>query len=88
MTKQNNRKTDRRVRSIRSRRDFDGASSIATRLAKDAERDTATDLRLQQLLKELDKFDPMDADEEPDFSLNDDFARPGRRWSDDASDSD
>lgn len=86
MTKRHRkRKTDGPARPIRTKRDFERAATIAKRLSGQESRDSAAELRLQSLLRELDKFD----DPEESAAENDpeDFAYSGprRRWSDDAS---
>ena len=85
MTKQGRSKTRRRVRSIKTRRDFEGAAAVVKRLAEKSEPDTSAELRLQLLLKELDKFDQPEDDADADLSVGDDYPGPGRRWSDDTS---
>lgn len=75
------------ARSIRTKRDFEGAAAAAKRLAGQSERDTAAELRLQRLLKELDKFDLPEDELDADLSL-DDYPGPGRRWSDETSERD
>jgi len=82
MTKQGRTKTRHRARSIKTKRDFEGASAVVKRLAEKPEPDTAAELRLQLLLKELDKFDQPEDDADTDLSIGDDYPGPGRRWSD------
>lgn len=73
------------VRPIKTRRDFEGASAAVKRLSGELQRDSAAELRLQSLLRELDKFDDAD-DEAGDVPERDyDSAGPRRRWSDDGS---
>ena len=71
------------ARPIATRRDFEGASAAAKRLSEESERDTAAELRLQSLLKELDRFDGDEDDglDSPDADY--DSTMPRRRWSDD-----
>ena len=88
MTKQSQRKTPRRVRSIKTRRDFDGVAVVVSGLAGKSEPDTAAEVRLQQLLKELDKLDLPQDDIDGDLSADDDYPKPGRRWSDESSERD
>jgi hypothetical protein len=79
------RRTNGVVRPIRTRRDFEGASHVAKRLADQAERDSAAEARLQALLRELDRFDEVEEDpqaEDEDY----DYAGPRRRWSDESND--
>lgn len=84
MKKQGRKKNEHRVRSIKSKRDFEGAAAVVKRLADKSEPDAAAELRLQLLLKELDKFDQPEDDADADLSV-DDYSRPGRRWSDEPS---
>ena len=86
MTKPGPKKSQHGVRSIRTKRDFEGASAAAKRLADQAERDQIAEQRLQLLLKELDKFDTPEDDEDADFSDERDYSGPSRRWSDGSSD--
>ena len=85
MTKQGGNKTHHRVRSIKTKRDFEGAAAVVKRLADKSKTDAAAELRLQLLLKELDKFDPPEDDADANLSVGDDYPRPGRRWSDETS---
>jgi hypothetical protein len=79
------RRTNGVVRPIRTRRDYDGASSVAKRLASQADRDSAAEARLQSLLKELDRFDEAVEDLSADDADEYDYSGPRRRWSDDGS---
>ena len=88
MTKQDGKKATHRVRSIKTKRDFEGASAAAKRLADEAARDQAAEVRLQLLLKELDKFDTPEDEDEADASGDYDYPGPGRRWSDGGSERD
>ena len=80
MTKRS-RKTP--VRPIRTRRDFDGASALVERMSSEKSQDSAAELRLQFLLKELDKFEEPEEEEGEEGSQDYDYAGPRRRWSDD-----
>jgi len=88
MTKQHRKKANGPVRPIRTKRDYDGASAVAKRLAAQAARDSAAELRLRSLLRELDKFEDAEdeavADSPEDYE---DYSGPRRRWSDDGSSS-
>jgi hypothetical protein len=86
MTKQGRIKTQHCVRPIKTKRDFERVTAVVKRLADKSERDTAAELRLQLMLKELDKFDPPEDDADADLSVDDDYPRSGRRWSDETSD--
>ena len=82
MTKQDGKKATHRARSIKTKRDFEGAAVAAKHLAGQSTRDEAAEARLQLLLKELDKFDTPEDDEDADSSSDYDYPGPGRRWSD------
>ena len=86
MTKQGRIKTQHCVRPIKTKRDFERVTAVVKRLADKSEWDTAAELRLQLMLKELDKFDPPEDDADADLSVDDDYPRSGRRWSDETSD--
>ena len=81
MTKR--KKANGRARPIRTKRDFERASTVAKRLSSQADRDSAAELRLQSLLRELDKFDEVEdeagADDPADYAAH---SGPRRRWSD------
>jgi hypothetical protein len=85
MTRRDRKKSDGPTRPIRTKRDYERAASVAKRLSRQKSRDSSAELRLQSLLRELDKFDEpeesaMESDPE-DFE----YAGPRRRWSDDAA---
>jgi len=80
------RKTQHGARSIKTKRDFEGAAAAAKRLSDQAERDLAAEARLQLLLKELDKFDTPEDEDDSESSGSYDYPGPGRRWSDGTSD--
>ena len=84
MTKQSKERLPKFARPIKTKRDFESATDVVKRLAERSERDAAAELRLQRMLKELDKFDQPEDDAEADISV-DDYPRPGRRWSDETS---
>ena len=73
------------ARPVRTRRDYESASAVAKRLSKQSDRDSAAELRLQSLLKELDRYEELEddnTDEPGDLS----YSGPHRRWSDNGSD--
>jgi len=84
MTKRDRKKSDGPARPIRNKHDFERASSVAKRLSGQKSLDTTAELRLQSLLRELDKFDSPEEDAEEEVS-GEDYSGPRRRWSDDAS---
>ena len=70
------------ARPIGNRRDFDGASALAKRMSGESERDSAAELRLQSLLRELDKYDETEEDDGDSGQDDYDSSGPRRRWSD------
>jgi len=85
MAKRDRRKSDGPARPIRNKRDYERAATVAKRLSRQKSPDSTAELRLQSLLKELDKFDDPEenaAESEPEDI---DYAGPRRRWSDDGS---
>ena len=73
----------RPARPIRTRRDYEGASAVVKQLSARTGQDSAAELRLQSLLRELDKFDKADDDAAADAAEDFDYSGPARRWSDD-----
>jgi len=76
---------DRPARPIKSKRDYERASTVVKRLSGETSLDTAAELRLQSLLRELDKFDEPEEDTIENNPGDYDHSGPHRRWSDDAS---
>ena len=58
MTKR--KKANGYARPVRTKRDYERAASVAKRLSSQADRDSAAELRLQSLLRQLDKFDDLE----------------------------
>lgn len=85
MTKRGRKDADRPARPIKSKRDYDRASTVVKRLSGQGGLDTSAELRLQTLLRELDKFDDPEEGASEGEPENYDYAGPRRRWSDDAS---
>jgi len=73
------------ARPIKTKRDYERASTLVKRLSGDASLDSTAELRLQSLLRELDKFDGPEEDASENESDDYDYSGPRRRWSDDAS---
>jgi hypothetical protein len=73
----------RPARPIGNRRDFEGASAVAKRMSGETERDSAAELRLKSLLRELEKYDETEEDEGDGSQDDYDSSGPRRRWSDD-----
>jgi hypothetical protein len=87
MSKRDRKKSDGPARPIRTKRDYEHATTVAKQLSGAKSLDSTAELRLQSLLRELDKFDsPEDDAEENDPAA--DYSGPRRRWSDDASGTD
>ena len=85
MTKRGRKEADRPARPIKTKRDYERASTVVKRLAGQADLDSTAELRLQSLLRELDKFDEPEEDTSENNSGDYDYSGPRRRWSDDAS---
>jgi hypothetical protein len=85
MTKRDRKRTDSPARPIRTKRDFERASTVAKRLSGQKSLDSTAELRLQSLLRELDKFDEPEEGADESDSGEEDYTGPRRRWSDDAS---
>lgn len=75
------------TRPIKSMRDYKGAALAANKLLIQAEQESAEERRLQALIKEMEKFDDQAGDEDDGVSVEDGYNLPGRRWSDDESES-
>jgi hypothetical protein len=74
------------ARVIKTKRDFHGATTVASELKQKSERESAAERRLQALLHEIEKFDGVDAvDDDAEFD-EDVETLPRRRWSDDSAD--
>ena len=71
------------ARPIKTRRDFEGASAVVKHISGQSGRDSAAELRLQSLLRELDRFDAAEDDAGADSAEDYESAGPRRRWSDD-----
>jgi hypothetical protein len=83
MTKRKRKKADGYARPVRTKRDYERASTVVKRLSSQADRDSAAELRLQALLRQLDKFEEFEDDMSAD--LPEDYSGPRRRWSDNGS---
>lgn len=84
MTKR--RKVNGRARPIKTKRDYEGASTVVKRLSNQSDRDSAAELRLQSLLRQMDEFDDLEEDISADSP--EDYSGPRRRWSDNGSSDD
>ena len=74
------------TRPIKIRRDFVGANTVVKRLSSAPKRDSAAEIRLQALLKEMDQFEEINDDADDDTSDVSGYPGPNRRWSDDGGD--
>lgn len=72
-----------RARPIRTKRDFEGASGVVKSLTGQAGRDSTSEIRLQALLRELDKYEELQEEAEDDSGADIEYSGPLRRWSDD-----
>ena len=85
MTKREHKRTEGPARPIKNKRDYEHATTLAKRLSVQKSLDSTAELRLQSLLRELDKFDEPDETEAEGESGDYDYSGPRRRWSDDTS---
>ena len=85
MTKRDRKEADRPARPIKTKRDYDRASTVVKRLSGQDGLDSAAELRMQTLLRELDKFEDLEESAGESEPEDYDYAGPRRRWSDDAS---
>jgi hypothetical protein len=80
-TKRSRKKVNGAARPIKTKRDYESAAAVIKRLSAQADRDSTAELRLQSLLVEVEKFD--DLEDDADFSEDENYSGPRRRWSDD-----
>jgi hypothetical protein len=85
MTKRGRKGAAEPARPIKTKRDYERASSVVKRLSGQADLDSSAELRLQSLLRELDKFDDPEDYASENKSEDYDYSGPRRRWSDDVS---
>ena len=85
MTKRGRKEADRPARPIKTKRDYDRASTVVKRLSGQDGLDSSAELRMQTLLRELDKFEDLEESASESEPEDYDYAGPRRRWSDDAS---
>ena len=79
------RKTNGYARPVRTKRDYERAASVAKRLSGQADRDSAAELRLQSLLRQMDEFDDLEDEASADDPADYAYEGPRRRWSDNGS---
>ena len=75
-------KHGRPARPIRTKRDYEGATVAVKKLSGQRGRDSAAEMRLQALLREMDRYEE-EEDGEGGTLAAEDYAGPRRRWSDD-----
>jgi hypothetical protein len=85
MTKRNRKRSNGPARPIKTKRDYERASMLVKRFSGQTSLDSTAELRLQSLLRELDKFDEPEEDTSENNPEDYDYSGPRRRWSDDAS---
>lgn len=85
MVKRDRRRAHGAARPIRTKRDFERAATVAKRLSGAKGLDSTAELRLQSLLRELDKFDDPEESVDENDPAEQDYSGPRRRWSDDSS---
>lgn len=75
------------ARSIKTKRDYHGATSVANKTRQHSGQEPESERRLQALLREIEKFDDTQ-NEDDDFAdaAEDTDSLPRRRWSDELSD--
>ena len=77
------------TRTIKIKRDFDGAKTVVKRLSAAPKRDSAAELRLQALLAEMDRYEATredSNDDDSDFADASLYGGPRRRWVDEGRD--
>ena len=75
------------ARPIKTERDFKGAVSVVRTIVNQSDRESAAEKRLQSLIREMEKFDAADDDDDtPAIPEEDSHGGPQRRWSDDNPD--
>jgi hypothetical protein len=85
MTKRDRKRSNGPARPIKTKRDYERASTLVKRFSGQASLDSTAELRLQSLLRELDKFDGPEEDASETVPQDYEYSGPRRRWSDDAS---
>ena len=85
MSKRARRKAHGPVRPVKTKRDYESAAAVVKRLSGQADRDSAAELRLQSLLRQLDEFDDLEDEVSVDDPADYPYEGPRRRWSDNES---
>jgi hypothetical protein len=86
--KNGHRRSNGTARPIRNERDYNQAAHIVGQLKEQADHESAAELRLQALLQELERYDDDIDDFESEFTFEEEYDGPLRRWSDDPNDLD
>ena len=84
MSKRDRKRSNGPARPIKTKRDYERASTLVKGLSRQTSLDSTAELRLQSLLRELDKFDAPEEDTSENDPKDYDYSGPRRRWSDDA----
>ncbi len=77
--------TKKLARPIKNQRDYKAAAEVAKKIRDQAGPESAEERRLQALIREMERFDNQDLDEESGDDAEDINDLPRRRWSDDTS---
>jgi len=85
MTERKRKRANGYARPVKTKRDYERAAAVAKRLSVQADRDSAAELRLQSLLRELDQFDDLEDEASTDDPADYAYSGPRRRWSDNGS---
>ena len=89
MTQQRQHRRYGAARPIRTKRDYLQAGEAVKRLNDNFENESAAELRLQALIREMERYDDDEAaDFDSDYSFQFENGGPCRRWSDDPNDLD
>jgi len=89
MTQRRQHRRNGAARPIRTKRDYLQAGEAVKRLNDDFENESAAELRLQALIREMERYDDDEADDfDSDYSFEFENGGPCRRWSDDPNDLD
>ncbi len=88
MTQRRQHRRNGAARPIRSKRDYVQAGDAVKRLNQDFDGESAAELRLQALIREMEKYDDEADGFESDFSFEMENGGLRRRWSDDPNDLD
>jgi len=88
MTQRRQHRKNGAARPIRTKRDYVQAGEAVKRLNQEFEGESAAELRLQALIREMEKYDNEADDFDTDYLDEFDNGGPRRRWSDDPNDFD